>query len=104
MELLRAHRCSEVGVAPGQNNKLKPARINDLLLKAVEHCGFVDKITGAGPLTRWMQLDDLHELYLHRDFGREKDPPWPIELFCSPRVLDVLMKARTEADQKAAAQ
>lgn len=100
LEACRVERCRQLGIDPGKPKKLSPERVNTMLLRAVEQLGFVDRITAHGPLTRWDQLGDVYEFFLAGEYGVDKDPPYPIELFCSSGVLETT-KRKYDAAQAA---
>lgn len=101
LEACRIARCVEVGLEPGASERRSAKGIKTILGRAVRHLGLVDRETAAGVITKWDQLGDLYEtVFLAGDFGKDGDPPWPIELFCSNRVLD---NAKRKADKLAAA-
>jgi hypothetical protein len=103
MEACRIERCKELDLAPGKSKRPEPAAINAILLRAVEHLGFVDRVTPHGSLTRWDQLGELYEFFLSGDFGRDGTPPYPIELFCSNGVLDTTRRKMEAAPRPAEA-
>lgn len=100
LEACRIARCEELKIAPGKSKRPHPKVINAMFTKAAEHLGLVDRETKHGPLSRWDQLGDIFEEgYLQGEYGRDKKPPYPIELFCSHGVLD---KARALHAKRAA--
>lgn len=98
LEVSRIHTCRKLGLQPGSSKKLEPADLNARFTSAVEHLGFVDQ----GENTRWNQLGNLYEVFLQGKYGRDKSPPWPIELFLSHGVLDTAMKRQRELEAEAA--
>jgi hypothetical protein len=104
MERLRVEHCLRLELAPGQSKR--PKLCNLKLNDAIAAAGILDSIDGLEAFTRWDMLTLLFERYLGDELGRNnqegqlRDPPWPLELFLSPNVLQ---RFKREHDQEQAA-